>query len=146
MPNNTQRLAPLLVQRAFVARFRVDTEVAQGRVAGWVEHVAPSTTNFHEQNARSELRRGENRMKGQKRIGIRGMRVKSGVKASGLSQNHNETLVHELPKVRGLRVKSGVKAGGLTLNHNETLVHELPKVPGLRVKSVITRPRCLPDL
>ena len=57
-------------------------------------------------------------MKQHKPIGVRGLREKSGVKADGLgsgsggiAENHNETLVRDLPKVRGIRVKSGVKAG-----------------------------------
>jgi hypothetical protein len=59
-----------------------------------------------------------------KKIEVRNMRVKSGVKAGSLAANHNETLMRELPKVRGMRVKSGVKAGGLAMNHNETLVRD----------------------
>lgn len=50
------------------------------------------------------------------------MRVKSSVKAGGVKLNHNQ-------KVKGLRVKSGVKAGdmsdpgpdGVKLNHNQTV-------------------------
>ena len=50
------------------------------------------------------------------------MRVKSNVKAGGVKLNHNQ-------KVKGLRVKSGVKAGdtsdekgdGVKLNHNQTV-------------------------
>ena len=40
------------------------------------------------------------------------MRVKSNVKAGGLSYNHNQT-------AKGLRVKSSVKAGGISFNHNQ---------------------------
>jgi hypothetical protein len=50
------------------------------------------------------------------------MRVKSSVKAGGVKLNHNQ-------KVKGLRVKSGVKAGdtsddktdGVKLNHSQTV-------------------------
>jgi hypothetical protein len=40
MPQDAERRAPLSVQHAFVVHFRVNSEVAQGRVAGRVEHVA----------------------------------------------------------------------------------------------------------
>jgi len=40
------------------------------------------------------------------------MRVRTNVKAGGISGNHNQSL---------LRVKTGVKAGG-SLNHNQTLL------------------------
>jgi hypothetical protein len=60
-----------------------------------------------------------------KNIGVRAVRVKTGVKAGMLSANHNETLVRELPKLRGMRVKTGVKAGMLSANHNETLVRDV---------------------
>ena len=56
-------------------------------------------------------------MKQHKAIGVRSLRVKSGVKVGGLgsgsggiAENHNETPVRVLPKVRGIRVKRGVKA------------------------------------
>ena len=62
--------------------------------------------------------KGETIMKQHKAIGIRSLRVKSGVKAGGLgsgsggiAENHNETPVRDLPKVRGIQIKSGVKAG-----------------------------------
>ena len=52
------------------------------------------------------------------------MRVKSSVKAGGISGQHNQT-------VKGLRVKSSVKAGGGGwANHNQTL-------KGLRVRSSV---------
>jgi hypothetical protein len=54
-----------------------------------------------------------------------GLKVKSNIKAGGLSVNHNQTTP------RGLKVKSGVKAGGLSSNHNQTAAR------GLRVKSNI---------
>jgi hypothetical protein len=38
-----------------------------------------------------------------------GLRVKTHVKAGGLSQNHNQTLV------RGLKVKTNVKAGSIVI-------------------------------
>ena len=44
------------------------------------------------------------------------LKVKTNVKAGGMTHNHNETLV------RGLKVKTNVKAGLMHLNHNETLV------------------------
>jgi len=57
-------------------------------------------------------------MKQHKPIGRRGLRVKSGVKAGelgsgsgGVTENHNETPMCDLPKVGGIRVKSRVKAG-----------------------------------
>jgi len=40
MPQDAGRLDPLSVHQAFVVHFRVNSEVAQGRVAGRVEHVA----------------------------------------------------------------------------------------------------------
>ena len=53
------------------------------------------------------------------------MKVKSNVKAGGLSNQHNQT-------VKGLRVKSGVKAGNdrIITNHNQNS-------KGLRVKSKV---------
>jgi hypothetical protein len=45
----------------------------------------------------------------------------------GAVGNHNETLVSNAPKTKGLRVKSHVKAGGLSVNHSETLVHDRPR-------------------
>jgi hypothetical protein len=54
------------------------------------------------------------------------MKIKTRVRAGGLSANHNQTLVCNAPMTKGLRVKSHVKAGGLSSNHNETLVHDSP--------------------
>ena len=61
------------------------------------------------------------------------MKIKTNVKAGGLTTNHNQTVV------RGLKVKSSVKAGSTQnyppdpyfkpSNHNQTLVR------GLKVKS-----------
>lgn len=44
------------------------------------------------------------------------MKVKSSVKAGGggIATNHNQA-------VKGLRVKSSVKAGKITVNHNQTV-------------------------
>ena len=42
------------------------------------------------------------------------MRVKSNVKAGGITYNHNQTTA-------GVRVKSRVKAGGISWNHNQTV-------------------------
>jgi hypothetical protein len=39
-----------------------------------------------------------------------GLRVKTHVKAGGITMNHNQTLV------RGLKVKTDVKAGGVIIN------------------------------
>jgi len=39
MPQDTARLAPLSVHRAFVVHFRTSTDIAQGQIAGRVEHV-----------------------------------------------------------------------------------------------------------
>jgi hypothetical protein len=47
MPQDAERLAPLSVHYALVVDCRVDTEVAQGRVTGRVEHVASGqSTHF----------------------------------------------------------------------------------------------------
>jgi hypothetical protein len=39
MPQDVEGPAPLSVHRAFVVHFRVNSDVAQGRMAGRVEHV-----------------------------------------------------------------------------------------------------------
>jgi hypothetical protein len=47
MPQDAERLAPLSVNHSFVVHFRVDTEVAQGRVTDRVKHVASGqSTHF----------------------------------------------------------------------------------------------------
>ena len=38
--------SPLSVHRAFVVQFRAETDAAQGRVAGRIEHVASRQTGF----------------------------------------------------------------------------------------------------
>src|SRR5271157_1486746 len=43
-----------------------------------------------------------------------GLKVKTGIKAGGVQLNHNEAQ-------GGLKVKTGIKAGGIQLNHNEAL-------------------------
>ena len=50
------------------------------------------------------------------------MKVRTNVKAGGLSSNHNSTLVSNKPQANAPKVKSSVKAGALTQNHNQTLV------------------------
>ena len=43
------------------------------------------------------------------------MKVKSNVKAGGINlANHNQT-------IKGLRIKSSVKAGKIAFNHNQTV-------------------------
>jgi hypothetical protein len=47
MPHDAERLAPLSVHHAFVVHFRMNSSVAQGQVAGRVEHVASGqSTHF----------------------------------------------------------------------------------------------------
>ena len=62
------------------------------------------------------------------------MKIRTHVKAGGLSSNHNETLIRDRAQAKantrpqaprqGLKVKTHVKAGGLGMNHNETLVRD----------------------
>ena len=47
VPQDTEEDAPLSVHRAFLVYFRVNSEVARGRIAGRVEHVVSGqTTHF----------------------------------------------------------------------------------------------------
>jgi hypothetical protein len=48
------------------------------------------------------------------------VKVKTKVKAGGITFNHNETMVKT--KKKSLKVKTKVRSGGLTLNHNETML------------------------
>jgi hypothetical protein len=50
------------------------------------------------------------------------MKTTTHVKAGGLLNNHNQTLVQAQGPTAGLTVKTRVKAGSLNLNHNQTLV------------------------
>ena len=52
------------------------------------------------------------------------MKIKTNVKAGGLSSNHNEAQVRDANQAAGLRVKTRVKAGGMGSNHNEALVSD----------------------
>jgi hypothetical protein len=86
--------------------------------------------------------KGETIMKQYKVIGVRGLRVKSGVKAGGLgsrsggiAENHNETPVRVLPKVRGIRVKSGVKAELNVVNFPFGLERQGLTTPALSLKA-----------
>jgi hypothetical protein len=56
-----------------------------------------------------------------------GLKVKTHVKAGGVTNNHNQTLVQtptQTPTTTsgGLKVKTHVKAGAGSHNHNQTLV------------------------
>ena len=47
MPQDAEGYAPLSVHYAFVVHFRVNSDVAQGRIAGRVEHVVSGqSTHF----------------------------------------------------------------------------------------------------
>jgi hypothetical protein len=54
------------------------------------------------------------------------MKVKTQLKAGGMSLQHNETMVRAPRQAKGLRVKTRLKAGGLQVQHNETLVQGPP--------------------
>ena len=54
------------------------------------------------------------------------MRIKTNVKAGGISLQHNQRLT------RSLKVKSGVKAGGIALNHNQTVTRSLKVKSGIK--------------
>jgi len=53
------------------------------------------------------------------------MKVKTNVKAGGVSVQHNQTVA------RGLKVKTGVKAGGVQMQHNQAMAR------GLKVKTEV---------
>jgi hypothetical protein len=53
---------------------------------------------------------------------MQNMKLKTNVKAGGITANHNETIVGQ-PK-KGLAVRTNVKAGGISQNHNETVVRK----------------------
>jgi hypothetical protein len=55
------------------------------------------------------------------------MKVKTRLKAGGMSLQHNETLVRAPSQAKGLMVKTRLKAGGIQLQHNETLVKGTPR-------------------
>jgi hypothetical protein len=57
------------------------------------------------------------------------MKVKTQIKAGGLSTNHNETLIGA---AKGLKVQTHVKAGGLSNNHNEMLARRAVRQPKSR--------------
>jgi hypothetical protein len=47
VPQGTEELSPLSVHRAFLVHLRVNSDVAQGRLSGRVEHVVSGqTTHF----------------------------------------------------------------------------------------------------
>ena len=54
---------------------------------------------------------------------VKGLRVKSGVKAGEGPENDNDfkITVNHNQSVRGLRVRSSVRAGGVKLNHTQTV-------------------------
>ncbi|MCU1273715.1 MAG: hypothetical protein JWO48_1146 [Bryobacterales bacterium] len=51
------------------------------------------------------------------------MKMRTNLKA-GAYKNHNETLVRDAAAVKGLKVRTNLKAGGVYQNHNETLVRD----------------------
>ena len=54
------------------------------------------------------------------------MRVKSNVKAGGISMQHNQRII------RSLKVKSGVKAGAIATNHSQTVTRSLRVKSGVK--------------
>jgi hypothetical protein len=60
------------------------------------------------------------------------VKIKTNVKAGGLTHNHNQKAAS------GLKVESRVKAGGLATNHNQTVAR------GLKVKSGVKAGRIDP--
>jgi lysophospholipase L1-like esterase len=71
------------------------------------------------------------------------MKTKTHVRAGGITLNHNETLVRDVPKATGLRVKTKVKAGALT-NHNETLVQDSSRAKARKLETRVKASRCGP--
>jgi hypothetical protein len=59
------------------------------------------------------------------------MKVKTKIKAGGLSANRNEAPARDA--TQGLKVRTGVKAGGTTLNHNEVPLRDAPTAQGLGI-------------
>jgi hypothetical protein len=64
-----------------------------------------------------------------------GLKVKTRLKAGGLTSNHNETLARTPRPATGLKVKTRVKAGGISLNHNETILRASGRGKSLKVKT-----------
>jgi hypothetical protein len=58
------------------------------------------------------------------------MKVKTNVKAGGVSAQHNQTVA------RGLKVKTGVKAGDGEMQHNQTMARGLKVKTGVKVGGV----------
>jgi hypothetical protein len=57
---------------------------------------------------------------------MQNMKLKTSVKAGGITENHNETIVGQAKK--GLRVSTNLRAGGIRMqNHNETLTSQPKK-------------------
>ena len=55
------------------------------------------------------------------------MKIKTNVKAGGVTAQHNQTVA------RGLKVKTGVKAGGVQMQHNQTMARGLKVKTGVKV-------------
>jgi NADH/NAD ratio-sensing transcriptional regulator Rex len=54
------------------------------------------------------------------------MRIKTNVKAGGISMQHNQRIT------RSLKVKSGVKAGAVASNHSQTVTRNLKVKSGVK--------------
>ena len=50
---------------------------------------------------------------------VKGLRVRSGVKAGDTSGNQDGVKLNHSQSVKGLRVRSSVRAGGVKLNHSQ---------------------------